>query len=77
MAWARVFDACVVVDSRDDEELAKVCMWAREDSFWSRNFFSPCKLRERHKASGLLFYDYFLSQMNQSKAVAPAALRLR
>lgn len=76
-SWALVFDDCVNIDKRDDVELAKVCEFARSDSFWSRNVFSPCKLRERHKASGLLFYDYLLTQMKTSQNGAPAELRLR
>jgi len=74
-SWGRVFDTLATA-GRADDEIEAVCQYGRTDSFWSRNFFSPAKLVDRHKASGLLFYEYLLTQMNTAKA-APATLRLR
>lgn len=74
--WAEVFDAMAKLDKRKDDEIVKVCEWARQDSFWSRNFLSPVKLRERNK-DGIQYFDVFVSAMQAGKKAEAPALRLR
>lgn len=61
--WAEVFLALSKKDKRSDDEISKVCEWARSDAFWSRNFYSPAKLRERK--DGILYFDRFLELMKK------------
>lgn len=76
VSWAICFDELVDAGKRDDVELAAVCEFARGDSFWSKNFFSPCKLLDRNP-QGVYYYDVWMAAMNANKAPAVAALKLR
>src|SRR5262245_33577823 len=40
--WGIAFDT--LLKTHAEEEIQRVCVWARNDQFWSANFFSPAKL---------------------------------
>ncbi|WP_294348442.1 hypothetical protein [Prosthecochloris sp.] len=66
-AWAQVWDQLRRIDNRDNvEEMLRAIQWARGDPFWSTNFFSPLKLRERDKQK-MMYIDVFLEKMMNSK----------
>ncbi len=68
-SWAKCFDDMMRLDKRTDEQIMSVCKWARSDSFWSSNFQSPLKLRDRNKDK-VQYFDVFSQKM---KAPAPNA----
>ncbi len=59
-AWADAYEKLVRIDGKPKAEIWAVCRWAREDPFWSKNFFSPAKLRE--KKDGVSYFDRFNSK---------------
>lgn len=59
--WAKCFDDMIRLDSRTEGQIAAVCKWAREDSFWKTNFFSPMKLRE--KKNDVMIFDQLSERM--------------
>jgi hypothetical protein len=61
-AWADVYEKMVRIDQRTKDEIKKVCQWARRDSFWSANFLSPAKLRQKNRDL-VLYFDVFLNRM--------------
>ncbi len=63
--WAIVYDKLTRIDKRGKAEIAKVCQWARSDSFWSAQFLSPEKLRRRNN-SGVQYYDVFKAKITSS-----------
>jgi hypothetical protein len=65
--WGKVFDDLVRLDRREPSEIREVAGWARRDPFWSSNFLSPVKLRDRNR-EGVQYFDVFTGRM---KAVAP------
>jgi hypothetical protein len=72
-AWCKTHDQLIRIDKRTPEEIDAVCRWARADSFWSQNFRSPAKLRERDR-QGTLYFDVIASRMKQPTSSAkPAA----
>lgn len=64
--WAKTYDDCIRLDSRARDEILAVCEWARADTFWSANFQSASKLRQKNK-SGVQYFDVFLQQMNKNQ----------
>ncbi len=50
------------IDGKTKAEIARVCRWAREDSFWGGNFLSPVKLRKKNKDS-IPYFDVFSHRM--------------
>lgn len=60
--YAKAFRDLVKLDKRDPDEIRRVCQWARTDPFWSPNFRSPTKLRDRDK-QGSLYFDVFVEKM--------------
>ena len=63
--WAQAFDDMIRLDSRTDAQISAVCKWARGDDFWSTNFMSPSKLREKDR-TGVQYFDRFSEAMRQS-----------
>ena len=70
-AWAKVYEQLVAYDKRPPEQIAAVCKWARQDSFWTTNFLSPLKLRRRND-DGVKYFDVFLAKMEQAKHGNPS-----
>jgi hypothetical protein len=71
--WAKVFDDMMRIDSRTPEQIHTVCKWARNDPFWSRNFMSPTKLRE--KKNEVQYFDAFLVKMKGTSGNIAAATK--
>jgi len=66
--WALVWYHLRETDNRSDvKELSEVIAWARGDPFWSRNFLTPLKLRQRDK-NGQMFIDRFKAEYHQQQA---------
>lgn len=72
--WAKCFDDMLRLDHRTPEDIHDVCEWARSDSFWSSNFLSPIKLRERK--GGTQYFDMFLAKMRSAEEDAKPASRM-
>jgi hypothetical protein len=64
--WGLCFDALFDIDKRNEKDVIDVCMWARHDGFWMKNFLSPLKLRQRDP-HGILYFDKLLMLMNADK----------
>ncbi len=64
--WSECYDSMVRLDKRTAEEITLICKWARSDDFWSSNFQSPLKLRERK--DGVQYFDIFAAK---AKSVPP------
>ncbi len=60
-AWADAFDKLQRIDGKSKAQIWKACEWARNDPFWSGNFYAPTKLRERK--DGVARIDLFLDRM--------------
>ncbi len=63
--YAKAYRDLRHLDRRTHDEIMAVCRWARTDSFWSGNFRSPTKLRQRDK-QGTLFFDVFAERMKST-----------
>lgn len=61
-SWADLFDKLVRLDKRTEKEISEVCKFAKSDPFWSQQFHTPLKLRDRN-GQGIKYYDVFLSKM--------------
>jgi hypothetical protein len=59
VAWAKEYDALIKA-GYNKNEIWKAIDWAKADDFWSANFFSPLKLREKNK-QGVRFIDVFIA----------------
>lgn len=68
-SWATCFDEMIRIDNRTEDEIAKICKWARKDEFWRNNFYSPCKLRDRK--GGVQQFDTFKMKMPASSFPKP------
>ena len=64
-SWCKSHRDLVRLDNRSPEQIREVCRWGRTDAFWSKNFRSPSKLRERDK-QGTLWFDVFSERMKQT-----------
>lgn len=67
-SWADCYRKMIELDGRSKDDVARVCRWARNDSFWAKNFMSPMKLRE--KKDGVMYFDQFLNRMQSGGASA-------
>lgn len=78
-AWARCFDNLRRLDARSEKEIAAVCLWARGNQFWRKNFFTPLKLRQwQQDAEGnktLLYFDVFAEALAEERGAGPALPR--
>jgi hypothetical protein len=66
-SWAKCYDDMLRIDGRTKEQVKAVCSWARNDSFWRKNFLSPMKLRERK--DGVQWFDAFSAKMNPTAGI--------
>lgn len=55
------FDKLIRIDKYTVEDIKKAIIWARSDDFWTKNFLSPVKLRNKDK-SGVKYIDVFLAK---------------
>jgi hypothetical protein len=62
--WALCYDRLIRIDGRSKEQIRAVCEWARNDTFWKRNFMSPMKLRD--KKDGVSYFDRFNNQLTNT-----------
>lgn len=72
--WAKLYDDLLRLDSRDPDEVRRVCEWARRDVFWSGNFITPMKLRARN-GDGILYYDVIKARMGLPSGRSPAPVK--
>lgn len=61
--WARTYGELTSIDKRSKKEIWDVCVWARNDSFWSGQFMSACKLRKIN-SDGIHYFDVFKAKMD-------------
>lgn len=61
-SWGECYDKLIRLDSRLPDDIKRVSHWGRSDSFWSRNFMSPMKLRDKDK-NGVSYFDRLMSCM--------------
>jgi|GEM_PF-3376394 len=64
-SWAECYDKMLRLDNRNKADIKAVCEWGRNDPFWSSNFMSPMKLRE--KKNGIMYFDSFMEKMKAHK----------
>src|SRR5690554_3072519 len=57
-----VFDKLTRIDGYQPEQIQRAIEWARADDFWSSNFLSPAKLRNKDK-NGVKYIDVFLAKL--------------
>lgn len=57
-----LFDKLIRIDGYTPENIKRAIEWARNDDFWSANFLSPLKLRNRDK-TGVKYIDVFLAKI--------------
>ena len=62
--WLDTIDKLVRIDGHDKREISMVIKWARLDDFWSVNFRSIKKLRQKDKQDTKYYY-VFRDQMNK------------
>lgn len=65
--WAKLYDDLLRLDHRTKAEVVAVCEWARRDNFWSANFLSPMKLRQKDRG-GVCYFDAFRAKMTAPKS---------
>lgn len=65
VAWAKEYEALVKAGYAKND-IWHAVEWAKNDPFWSANFFSPLKLRAKNK-EGVKYIDVFLSRYNQEQ----------
>lgn len=64
--WADTYEKLRRIDGREKEEIKRVCLWARNDPFWSVNFLTATKLRHRTSAGDPTLYERFCEKMNST-----------
>ncbi|NTU50291.1 MAG: hypothetical protein HGA87_05330 [Desulfobulbaceae bacterium] len=65
--WAHVWFHLRETDGRaNGAEMCEAISWARSEPFWSTNFLSPMKLRDKDK-NGVMYIDRFLEQYRKQK----------
>jgi uncharacterized protein YdaU (DUF1376 family) len=57
-----VFNKLVRIDGYTIDDIKNAIQWARGDDFWSKNFLSPVKLRNKNK-EGVKYIDVFLAKL--------------
>jgi hypothetical protein len=70
LSWIKTYVDLIKIDKKTRKEIADVCQWARQDSFWKTNFYSPCKLRNSKKPENIKYIDYFLLKMKAGQETA-------
>ncbi|NTU67987.1 MAG: hypothetical protein HGB02_03800 [Chlorobiaceae bacterium] len=65
--WAHLWFHLRETDGRaNGAEMCEAISWARGEPFWSTNFLSPMKLRDKDK-NGVMYIDRFLEQYRKQK----------
>jgi uncharacterized protein YdaU (DUF1376 family) len=65
--WAHTWFHLRETDGRaNGAEMCEAIAWARSEPFWSTNFLSPMKLRDKDK-NGIMYIDRFLEQYRKQK----------
>ena len=60
------------VDKRKDKSrMLRVIKAAREDEFWSKNFLTPMKLRDKNR-DGVMYIDVFIERFGDQAEAAVA-----
>lgn len=72
-AWARIYDDMIRLDQRTPEQIAAVCRAGRADPFWSKQFFTPKKLRQRNNG-GAQYFDVFAALSSAARPASRAAV---
>jgi hypothetical protein len=61
--WADCLRKLIEIDKFSEIDIGNIIKWAREDAFWTKNFMSLLKLREKNK-EGIKYIEVFKHQMN-------------
>jgi|688.fasta_scaffold452454_1 uncharacterized protein YdaU (DUF1376 family) len=62
--WGQEYDKLIRIDKKEKKQITDAVTWAREDEFWTKNFLSPLKLRQKNK-DGIMYVDVFLEKLKQ------------
>lgn len=65
-SWKDVIDKLNRIDKIPFEQIKKITQKTRADDFWSSNFLSMTKLRQKQKSSGLNYVVVFNEQIKKS-----------
>lgn len=60
------FDKLLRIDKYTAEQVKRAIEWARRDDFWTTNFLTPLKLRNKDK-NGVKYIDVFLAKTLKNK----------
>lgn len=63
--WRECYDKLIKIDKRTKDEIKAVCEFARNDEFWSGNFFTPLKLRKKSKEN-ICYFDMINEKLKRS-----------
>jgi hypothetical protein len=64
--WGQEYDKLIRIDKKEKKQITDAVTWAREDEFWTKNFLSPLKLRQKNK-DGIMYIDVFLEKLKTTK----------
>lgn len=62
-SWRKAYDDLIRIDKYTKPEIIEVCKFARSDEFWKNNFYSPVKLRNTSKKTGLTYFELIKQQI--------------
>ncbi len=62
--WRECFDKMINIDKRTIPDIRAVCEFARNDDFWSGNFYTPLKLRKSNDEN-ICFFDVFFGKIKK------------
>lgn len=65
MNWAVIYDKLLRLDGYTKQDVIKAVKWAKNDNFWTTNFYTPVKLRE--KKDEVSYMERFLNGANAHK----------
>lgn len=63
--WKETLRKLIEIDQKDPEEIKNVVKWTRQNDFWSKNFLSLNKLRQKDK-QGVHYFEVFKAQYQNS-----------
>lgn len=64
--FAKEYEKLRRIDGKTKNEIAAAVQWARTEEFWSKNFLSPMKLRQKDK-QGVMYIDVFLEKVKETE----------
>lgn len=64
--WHDTVRLLIERDGYSKDQIKEVIIWARNDDFWKRNFYTVNKLRDKVKNQDITVIDYILGKMNDS-----------